>query len=102
MFGNISFLAFCGDHLQLPPVPKSSGLLAPQDGANVEHKVGEFIFSRFEYVFEKQTMKRFTDPTLVDILKKMRQPGGAELSQQEWKALEATNLDTEELQRRPE
>ena len=27
IMGKISFLALCGDHLQLPPVPKSSGLL---------------------------------------------------------------------------
>ncbi len=28
IFGRISFLAACGDHLQLPPVPKSSSLIA--------------------------------------------------------------------------
>ena len=102
IFGNISFLALCGDHLQLPPAPKNSGLLAPQDGASDEHKVGASMFARMEYVFEMHTMKRSTDSMLVGVLKNMRQPGGVSLEQAEWKALEAIHLDTEQLQQRPE
>ena len=52
IFGKIWFLALCGDHLQLPPVPKSSGLLAPLAGASDEHKVGASMFSRIHYLFE--------------------------------------------------
>ena len=60
------------------------------------------MFTRIQYMFEMHTMKRFTDSTLVAILTKMRQPGGVALSQAEWKALEATHLDTDRLQQRPE
>ena len=38
-YGRIAVLAYSGDHLQLPPVPASSSLLAPLDGASTEHKV---------------------------------------------------------------
>ena len=48
-FGKISFFAMCGDHLQLPPVPKSSGLLAPLEGTSDEHKVGASMFNRVHY-----------------------------------------------------
>ena len=92
----------CGDHLQLPPVPKSSGLLAPLDGTSDEHKVGAAMFYRFHYLFEMRTMKRFEDPTLIAILRKMRQQGGAKLSEAEWQALVDTELDTEKLEREPE
>ena len=37
MMGKISFFGMCGDHLQLPPVPKSSGLLASLDGTSDAH-----------------------------------------------------------------
>jgi len=36
---------------------------------------------------------RFTDKTLIEILRKMRTPGGVKLSAAEWKALQATNVD---------
>ena len=71
IFGKISFLALCGDHLQLPPVPKSSGLLAPLEGVSEEHKVGASMFSRMHFLFEMHTMKRFTDATLISILQKI-------------------------------
>ena len=92
----------CGDHLQLPPVPKSSGLLASLDGTSDEHKVGASMFNRVHYLFEMHTMKRFKDPTLIAILKKMRTPGGRELTQGEWQALLNTELDVAQLERDPE
>ena len=49
IMGKISFFSMCGDHLQLPPVPKSSGLLAPLDGTSDEHKVGASMFNRLHY-----------------------------------------------------
>ena len=39
-FGKVSFWALFGGHLQLPPVPKSSGILAPLAGISDEHQVG--------------------------------------------------------------
>ena len=36
---------------------------------------------------------RFQDDTLIAILRKMRTPGGAKLSQKEWQALQATCVD---------
>ena len=93
------FLFFCmtGDPLQLPPVPKSSGLLAPLDGTSDEHKVGASMFKRLHYLFEMHTMKRFKDPTLISILKKMRTAGGKKLSNVEWEALLNTEIDVDNL-----
>jgi len=102
IMGRISFLALCGDHLQLPPVPKSSGLLAPLENTSDEHKAGASMFNNIQYLFEMETMKRFKDPVLVAILKKMRQTGGAKLTQQEWEALLHTELDVSQLERDPE
>ena len=91
-----------GDHLQLPPVPKSSGLLAPLDGTSDEHKVGASMFNRLHFLFVMHTMKRFKDPTLIAIVKKMRTAGGLKLSESEWEALQNTELDVEQLERDPE
>ena len=98
IFGKCSFFALCGEHLQLPPVPKSSGLLAPLDGTSDEHKVGAGMFHHIVYLFEMHTMKRFDDPTLIAILKRMRQPGGAKLSAAEWQTLLDTEIDTTQLE----
>ena len=83
LMGKISYFCMCGDHLQLPPVPKEKGLLASLDGTSEEHKVGASMFNRMHYLFEMHTMKRFEDATLVAILEKMRTPGGRKLSQSE-------------------
>ena len=91
IMGKMSFLALCGDHLQLPPVPKSSGLLAPLEHTSDEHKAGASIFNNLEYLFEMETMKRFQDPVLVAILQKMRQTNGSKLSDLEWQALSSTS-----------
>ena len=93
IMGKMSFFVMCGDHLQLPPVPKSSGLLASLEGTSDEHKVGASMFNRVHYLFEMHTMKRFEDPVLVSILQKMRHPGGKQLLDNEWEALLATELD---------
>ena len=39
------------DHLQLPPVPASSSVLATLEGTSDEHKVGAKIFRNAELVF---------------------------------------------------
>ena len=91
----------CGDHLQLPPVPKSSGLLAPLEGTSDEHKVGASMFNRVHYLFEMLTMQRFEDPTLIVILQKMRTKHGCKLTEAEWQALLATEVDVAQLQRDP-
>ena len=82
--GKMSFLALCGDHLQLPPVPKSSGLLAPLERTSDEHKAGASIFNNLQYLFEMETMKRLQDPAPVAILQKMRQTNGSKLSDLVW------------------
>jgi hypothetical protein len=43
IIGKISFLALCGDHLQLPPVPKSSGLLAPLENTSDEQSRSLYV-----------------------------------------------------------
>ena len=102
IFGEVSFLALFGNHLQLPPVPNSSGLLAPLAGTSDEHKVGASMLSNIHYVYEMHTMKRFEDPVLVSILQKMRQTGGSKLTDNEWKSLLDTELDTGAVCQNPE
>ena len=102
IMGKMSFLALCGDHLQLPPVPKSSGLLAPLEHTSDEHKAGASIFNNLHYLFEMETMKRFQDPMLVAILHKMRRTNGTKLSDREWQALLDTELDVSQLELDPE
>ena len=81
---------------------KQTGLLASLDGTSDEHKVGASMFNKVHYLFEMHTMKRFKDPTLIAILKKMRTAGGLKLSQDEWQALLNTELDVEDVERDPE
>ena len=85
--GRISKLSLSGDHLQLPPVPKSASLHANIEGTNDEHKAGAAMFASIEQVFVLETMKRFHDPVLKRILEKMRTPGGASLTDHAWTAL---------------
>ena len=89
-FGRMPVLAYCGDHLQLPAVPKANSLLAPLAGTSQEHRVGAAIFRQAHYVFQLQKMMRFTDPTLIRILHTMRTVGGQALSNSDWQALLAT------------
>ena len=58
------------------------------------------MFNNINYLFEMETMKRFTDPTLISILQKMHTTEGAKLTEQEWQAL--TELDVSQLGRDPE
>ena len=74
IYGRVSFLAMVGDHLQLPPVPKSMSLLAPIEGASEEQTVGAPMFRNLDYLYEMHTMMRFKDEVLVRILLKMRKP----------------------------
>ncbi len=101
IYGRISFLAVCGDHLALPPVPKTTSLLAPFEGASDEQKLGAAMFRNLEDLFEMHTMMRFKDPVLVNILLKMRTPGGAALAAHEWTKLLNTALDASQLERSP-
>ena len=95
--GRVSFLCLSGDHLQLPPVPKRTSLVAPLDNANDEQKAGAAMFSNIEHVFIMKTMMRFRDPVLRSILEKMRTPGGEKLTPSEWQALQATHVDADLL-----
>ena len=82
-----------GDELQLPPVPFEHSLLASTETTSDEHKAGVHIFGGFTHVYRLETAMRFQDDTLIAILRKMRTPGGAKLSQKEWQALQATCVD---------
>ena len=83
IYGRVSFLTVGGDHLQLPPVPKTTSLLAPIEGASDEQKLGAAMFRNLDYLFEMHTMMRFEGPVLL----KMRTPGGAALAAHEWTKL---------------
>jgi hypothetical protein len=91
-FGAIPIVVECGDELQLPPVPATAGLFAPQQNAATEHMAGVQIFGQKDYVYRLSTMKRFTDDTQISILTKMRRQGGCKLSRQEWQALQCTDI----------
>ena len=86
-YGRIPILWYSQDHLQLPPVPESSSMLAPLEGTSDEHKVGAKIFRNAEFVFQFHTAMRFTDETLIQILDAMRTPGGKKLNNSQWQAL---------------
>jgi hypothetical protein len=96
-YGRIAFLWYSQDHLQLPPIPESSSMLAPFEGTSAEHKVGAKIFRNAELVFQFQTAMRFTDQTLVEILETTRTPGGKKLTPAQWQAL----TNTERSAQRP-
>ncbi len=91
-FGAIPIVVECGDELQLPPVPASSGLFAEQRQAATEHLAGVEIFKQKDYVYRLSTMMRFTDATQISILTKMRRSNGCKLTAQEWKALRDTDI----------
>ena len=91
--GRISKYHLSGDHLQLPPVPKSTSLLADIEGTSDEHKAGAAMFASIEQVFELETMMRFNDPVLRNIFEKMRTPGGTRLTEAERHAPMATNVE---------
>ena len=95
--GRTSKIVHSGDHLQLPPVPKSASLLANIDGTSDEHKAGAAMFASIEQVFGLETMTRFRDPVLRQILEKMRTPGGARLTNNEWQSLMATNVEASSM-----
>ena len=90
--GAMPVVVECGDELQMPPVPASSGFLAEQGDKATEHMAGLQIFKQKDYVYRLSTMKRFTDNTQISILTKMRKSGGCKLTPAEWKALRATDI----------
>ena len=95
-WGRLPVVVYSGDHLQLPPVPASSSMLAPLESTTNEHKVGAKIFRDADLVFEFQQAMRFTDHTLIDILNTMRVPGGKALTEQQWQALKSTEVSAEQ------
>jgi hypothetical protein len=95
-WGRLPVVVYSGDHLQLPPVPASSSMLAPLEGTTNEHKVGVKIFRDADLVFEFQQAMRFTDQTLIDILNTMRVPGGRALTEQQWQALQDTAVSADQ------
>ena len=92
-----SKISHSGDHLQLPPVPKSASLLADIEGTSDEHKAGAAMLASIEQGFELDTMMRFRDPLLKKILEQMRTTGGVRLTDNEWNALKETNVEAAEM-----
>ena len=80
-------------HHQLP---------ASLDGTNDEHKAGTAMFYIFHYLFGMHTIKRFVDPTLLTIREKMLARTGVKFSSTEWRALQDTVLDAEQLECKPD
>ncbi len=50
LFGQVSVLLLAGDHLQLPPVPKTGSLLASPEDGGLEHKAALTMFSNIPKV----------------------------------------------------
>ena len=71
-YGRIAILWYSQDHLQLPPVPETTSMLAPLEGTSNEHKVGANIFRNAELVFQFSSAMRFSDETLIQKLETMR------------------------------
>lgn len=91
-WGDLPIVIVCGDELQLPPVPAEAGLFAPIEGRSNEQKVGVKIFSGFSDVYRLTTAKRFDQDIHISILHKMRTRGGCSLSDEEWAALDNTEV----------
>ena len=94
-FGRMPVDSYSGDHLQLPPVPESSSLLAPVEQSSKEHAVGASIFRNAELVFQFQKAMRFTDSKQIQLLEVMRTPGGQALKEELWEALQQTQVNPE-------
>ena len=83
LFGQVSVLLLAGDHLQLPPVPKTVSLLAsPKDG-RLEHKAALAMFSNIpkvkQNVVSLSRRARYASRTTNSkSLSKMRAPCGAQ------------------------
>ena len=71
-------------------------MLAAIEGTTNEHKVDTNIFRDADLVFQFHQAMRFTDQTLIDILKVMREPGGKKLTEQQWQALQDTSVSAEQ------
>ena len=95
-YGRMAILWYSQDHLQLPPVPETTSMLAPLEGTSDEHKVGAKIFRNVELVFQFSSAMRFTDQTLIQILEAMRTAGGKKLSPAQWQALVNTKRRAEQ------
>ena len=90
LFGCLPIVVLSGDFYQLPPVPASASVLFP--GIALEHRQGRAIVQSMQHVMEFKAMKRFDDDKLLEILRCMRTPGGARISDSAWQALQQTQL----------
>lgn len=96
LFGAMPIVVILGDHLQLPPIPRTSSLLHEDlSHASEEQKAGAAIFANLKHIFLLQKTMRFTCPLLKSILEKMRRTDGAQLTKEERSALLQTRLDAD-------
>ena len=54
-WGRLAVVVYSGDHLQLPPVPATSSMLAPLDGTTNEHKARAKTFRDAAFGWNQQT-----------------------------------------------
>ena len=97
-YASIPYVVTGGDPLQFPPIPSTSSLLAEPEGQTKEHRIAQAMFEDQDYVCELKTTMRFQgDPLLTRILAKMRTPaedrGDLRLTDEEWQALQNTDLE---------
>ena len=74
-------------------------MLADTSNVSSEQRVGAAMFRNIDYMYEMETMMRFTDDRLKNILRKMRINGGAKLTPDEKQSLRNTALDASQLKR---
>ena len=91
-WGRMAGKILSGDFYQLPPVPKTASLLASPIGLSYEHQQGRKLLMDIEYVVDFVQMQRFDDPLLVEVLEAMRTPGGKKITQEAWRAIQATKI----------
>ena len=91
-WGRMACKILCGDFYQLPPVPASASLLDRGDKQSYEHQQGKKLLMDIEYVVDFVQMQRFDDPLQIEVLEAMRTPGGKTISENAWRAIEATEI----------
>ena len=91
-WGRMPAKILSGDFYQLPPVPASKSLLPNPTDQSYEHLQGRKLLLDIDYVLDFTQMKRFNDPLLIEVLEAMRTPGGKKISEDAWRAIQATEI----------
>ena len=89
-WGRMPVKILSGDFYQLPPVPASASLLASAASQSYEHQQGKKLLMDIEYVVDFVQMQRFDGLLLGDVLEAMRGHRRMKISDEAWRASEAT------------